>query len=147
MPVNPVETVVAEPELPQSTEQEIHKDITPLVADNELVEENTTVAAVTEDAEKIEEVETLNNVGAKTEDITTEVIVEEERVTEHVDEPYDFVMVQELASIKLRDITLADTTLYVADGDLYVHTVASDETLTKIARKYFGERRWKPYRS
>lgn len=58
---------------------------------------------------------------------------------------YEFVMVQELASTRLGNITLADTLLYVADGELALHTVAADETLTKIARKYFGDKKLWPY--
>ena len=73
---------------------------------------------------------------------TNAVVVEE---TSTIDEPYKFVMVEELALKKLKDITLDDTTLYVADGDLAVHTVALDETLTKIARAYYGDKKLWPY--
>ena len=62
-----------------------------------------------------------------------------------VEEPYEFVMTEELAAISLRDITLADTTLYISSGELTTHIVASDETLTKIALKYFGDKKLWPY--
>lgn len=62
-----------------------------------------------------------------------------------VEEPYEFVMTEELAAISLRDITLADTTLYLSSGELTTHIVAADETLTKIALKYFGDKKLWPY--
>ena len=65
--------------------------------------------------------------------------------TEEAEEAYVFVVVDELASIKLQDISPADTTLYVAKGDYCLHTVAPDETLTKIARKYYGDKKLWPY--
>ena len=58
---------------------------------------------------------------------------------------YEFVLVDELAAKDLKNITLADTTLYVAEGDLAVHKVAPDETLTRIAREYYGDKRLWPY--
>lgn len=61
------------------------------------------------------------------------------------EEPYEFVMTEELAAISLRDITLADTTLYISSGELTTHIVAADETLTKIALKYFGDKKLWPY--
>jgi nucleoid-associated protein YgaU len=60
-------------------------------------------------------------------------------------EEYTFVMVEELAAMPLKDITVADTLLYVADGELAEHIVAPDETLTKIARHYFGDKKLWPY--
>ena len=65
--------------------------------------------------------------------------------TEEAEEAYVFVVVDELASIKLQDISPADTTLYVAKGDYCLHTVAPDETLTKIARQYYGDKKLWPY--
>ena len=54
-------------------------------------------------------------------------------------------MVEELASMNLKDITLADTTHYFAEGELCKHTVAVNETLTKIARQYYGDKKLWPY--
>ena len=62
-----------------------------------------------------------------------------------VEEAYTFVLVDELAAINLKNITVADTTCYVADGNLAEHTVTSDETLTRIARQYYGDKRLWPY--
>ena len=75
-------------------------------------------------------------------EIITESVIEEKVVDE---EPYSFVMVEELASKRLKDITLADTTLYVAESEICMHKVAPDETLTKIARQYFGDKKLWPY--
>ena len=61
------------------------------------------------------------------------------------EELYTFVMVEELAATPLKNITLADTLLYVADGELAHHKVAANETLTKIARTYYGDKKLWPY--
>ena len=61
------------------------------------------------------------------------------------EEVYTFVMVDELAATPLKNITLADTLLYVADGELARHKVAANETLTKIARTYYGDKKLWPY--
>lgn len=64
---------------------------------------------------------------------------------EDAQDVYTFVMVEELAAIKVGDISPGDTLLYVAEGELARHIVAADETLVKIANKYFGDRRLWPY--
>ena len=66
-------------------------------------------------------------------------------VEEVADEIYVFELVDELASLNLKDITVADTLLYVADGEICQHTVAPDETLTKIAKHYFFDKKLWPY--
>ena len=60
-------------------------------------------------------------------------------------EEYVFTIVDELASTRLKDIGVADTTLYVAEGEYCQHIVAPDETLTKIAKLYFGDKKLWPY--
>lgn len=69
-----------------------------------------------------------------------QTVIEQEPADE-----YEFVMVDELAAKNLKYITPADTLLYVADGDLAVHKVAQDETLTRIAREYYGDKKLWPY--
>lgn len=61
------------------------------------------------------------------------------------DAAYSFIMLDELAVRSDRDITDADTTLYVAEGDIAVHVVAADERLAKIAYDYYGSRKLWPY--
>ena len=75
----------------------------------------------------------------------TEQPVESGLSVEEVQDVYTFVMVEELAAIKVKDISPGDTLLYVAEGELARHIVAADETLVKIANKYFGDRRLWPY--
>ena len=58
---------------------------------------------------------------------------------------YEFVVTEELAALNLKNITIADTTLYFADGQIAIHKVAGDETLTKVALKYFGDKKLWPY--
>ena len=80
--------------------------------------------------------------------ISETVIPAEEAVAAEdvvAEDTYTFIMVDELAAKNLKLITLADTALYVADGLLTQHTVAQDETLTKIARLYYGDKRLWPY--
>lgn len=120
------------------------------------IEETTTTATVVD--------ETPEQLPEPADDAVAEQPIAEEAVVEQpasdavVEQPstdaaeqtiaedkYEFVMVQELASTRLGNITLADTLLYVADGELALHTVAADETLTKIARKYFGDKKLWPY--
>ena len=60
-------------------------------------------------------------------------------------EEYVFTIVDKLASTRLKDIGVADTTLYVAEGEYCQHIVAPDETLTKIAKLYFGDKKLWPY--
>ena len=61
------------------------------------------------------------------------------------EEAYAFVLLEQLDAIDLRSISVADTTLYVAEGELARHIVAADETLTRIARQYYGDKRLWPY--
>ena len=58
---------------------------------------------------------------------------------------YSFILVDDLAARSDRDITDADTTLYVTEGDIAVHVVAEDERLAKIAYDYYGSRKLWPY--
>lgn len=69
-----------------------------------------------------------------------QTVIEQEPADE-----YEFVLLDELAAKNLKYITSADTLLYVADGDLAVHKVAQDETLTRIAREYYGDKKLWPY--
>lgn len=60
-------------------------------------------------------------------------------------EEYRFVATEELVSLDLANITLADTVMYVMDGKLAEHKVVSSETLTRIALKYYGDKKLWPY--
>ena len=61
------------------------------------------------------------------------------------EEKYTFVLLEAVNKLDLKNLTVADTTLYVAEGELARHTVAADETLTRIARQYYGDKRLWPY--
>ncbi|MBQ8337399.1 MAG: HU family DNA-binding protein [Bacteroidaceae bacterium] len=58
---------------------------------------------------------------------------------------YEFVMIEELSSLPLKDITLSDTHLYDIAGEWKQHKVAAGETLTKIALIYYGDKKLWPY--
>ena len=77
--------------------------------------------------------------------VEPEKTVAVENVAKNRDGKYSFVMVDELAARDLRSITVADTTLYVFDGDLARHTLAKKETLARIAYKYYGDKKLWPY--
>lgn len=68
-------------------------------------------------------------------------------IVEKIDtvEEYRFVMIEELANTPLSAITMRDTLLYRADGDITLHKVELDETLTKIALKYYNDKKLWPY--
>ena len=60
-------------------------------------------------------------------------------------EEYKFVMTEELASLDLKDITLADTVMYAIGGEHAEHKVVANETLTRIALQYYGDKKLWPY--
>lgn len=77
-------------------------------------------------------------------------VAEEEPVVVNVvekvkPEEYRFVATEELISLDLANVTLADTAMYVMDGKLAEHKVAASETLTRIALKYYGDKKLWPY--
>lgn len=58
---------------------------------------------------------------------------------------YEFIMLDALAAISDKEITDADTTLYIPVGELAVHVVAEDDRLAKISNDYYGSRKLWPY--
>ena len=105
---------------------------------------NELVAAESEVTANIDTIATTVD-DAVTATAGTEQPVESGLPAEDAQDVYTFVMVEELAAIKVGDISPGDTLLYVAEGELARHIVAADETLVKIANKYFGDRRLWPY--
>ena len=117
-----------------------------------VVDTNPNIDVVTENMDILETTDvsvSSDSIAAATVDAKSEpaeTAVENATANDEVaDEIYVFTVVEELASTKLKDISPADTTLYVAKGDYCLHTVAPDETLTKIARKYYGDKKLWPY--
>ena len=58
---------------------------------------------------------------------------------------YKFVITDELALLDLKNVTKADTTLYDMVDVWAEHKVVPGETLTRIALKYYGDKRLWPY--
>lgn len=58
---------------------------------------------------------------------------------------YTFELVDELANKRVGAVTAGDTLLYTANGSIEKHIVAENETLTRIALKYYGDKRLWPY--
>ena len=122
-----VETVVAVSETEPVENTPVATDSIAVVAcDTIAVEENPVDSTAVSDAAGMEQPEVAEPVAPE-------------------EELYIFVMVEELAATDLKNITLADTLLYVADGELTRHKVTANETLTKIARTYYGDKKLWPY--
>ncbi len=111
-------------------------DNTPKAADTVAVVDNEAIA-IEKDSDDSTTVADVNAAGIEQPEVAEPVAPE--------DEVYAFVMVEELAVRNLKDITPADTLLYVANGELARHIVAANETLTKIARHYYGDKKLWPY--
>lgn len=76
---------------------------------------------------------------------TATVAAEEPKVEEKADEPYAFVLVDELAAKSVAAVGVEDTLLYTASASIATHKVAENETLIRISLKYFGDKRLWPY--
>ena len=85
----------------------------------------------------------------KTVAATTKTVVEDalKVQNETVDDtkPQEFILIDELKQIPLSQITINDTLMYKSQGDMATHTVGADETLTKIALKYYNDKKLWPY--
>ena len=77
--------------------------------------------------------------------VSTEVSID--AVVAEASEPveYKFVITEELAALDLKNITVADTVLYETSGVWFEHEVVAYETLTRIALKYYGDKKLWPY--
>ena len=77
--------------------------------------------------------------------VSTEVSID--AVIAEASEPveYKFVITEELAALDLKNITVADTVLYETGGVWFEHEVVAYETLTRIALKYYGDKKLWPY--
>lgn len=93
--------------------------------------------------------ENVATVATKTVAATTKTVVEDtlKIQNETVDDtkPQEFILIDELKQIPLSQITLNDTLMYKSQGDMATHTVGVDETLTKIALKYYNDKKLWPY--
>ena len=134
-------TAVVEPDVPKqqlavATRGEVAKSTAAIV------EQQPELVSV------VEEVAEIDTIAAEVQPSAVEEKAEEPvpaTIEQPVSEEYTFVMVEELAAKNLKYITVADTLLYVADGELVEHKVAPDETLTRIARDYYGDKKLWPY--
>lgn len=101
-----------------------------------LHEEHNTV----EKANVVVEEKTPATVSAVVKDTVADEIV---ATTEN--EKTEFVLIDELKQIPLSKISLNDTVFYKSHGDMAIHKVGVDETLTKIALKYYNDKKLWPY--
>lgn len=77
---------------------------------------------------------------------SSEIVLQQE--IKDVAEPAEeeaFVLAPALAQRPLSSITQSDTTIYRMVGDIASHRVAPNETLTRIALKYYNDKRLWPY--
>ncbi len=88
-----------------------------------------------------------NEKKATTDTVQNNKIVEEVKQAVNV-EPIgneQFFITKELESLPLANITLKDTTMYECVGNIAIHKVGANETLTKISLKYFKDKKLWPY--
>ena len=57
----------------------------------------------------------------------------------------EFILVEQMNTLPLAQITIKDTTIYRTAGTMTQHRIGLDETLTKISLKYFNDKRLWPY--
>ena len=55
------------------------------------------------------------------------------------------IITETLAAKTIKDITMSDTTDYIIDGTLTIHSLKSGETIIQLARMYYGDKRLWPY--
>lgn len=73
------------------------------------------------------------------------VTLKKNNVIDENKEDKPFVLLEELKQTSLATITIGDTLLYKSVGNVAVHKVAIDETLTKISLKYYNDKKLWPY--
>ncbi len=76
---------------------------------------------------------------------SSDTVNNQQQVIEDEPESYKFKLIDQLAQQPLSVITLKDTLLYSADGQITTHRVGADETLTKISHIYYNDKRLWPY--
>lgn len=110
------------------------------------------LAAVSESAIEPAMVETLSVEEIDEEQLiisatdSSEIVLQQE--VKDVAEPAEeeaFVLAPALAQRPLSSITQSDTTIYRMVGDIASHRVSANETLTRIALKYYNDKRLWPY--
>lgn len=96
----------------------------------------------------VEKKQTVTNEKKVTADtIQNNKTVEEVKTTVKVEPTGNeqFFITKELESLPLANITLKDTTMYECVGNIAIHKVGANETLTKISLKYFKDKKLWPY--
>ncbi len=89
--------------------------------------------------------DTAENTVTPVDTVATTVPDDSVKVMPEPEEEYRFVMCDELAARSVKSITIADTLLYEPAGDLAIHTVENGDRLTRIAVKYYGDKKLWPY--
>lgn len=89
--------------------------------------------------------DTAENTVTPVDTVATTVPDDSVKVMPEPEEEYRFVMRDELAARSVKSITIADTLLYEPAGDLAMHIVENGDRLTRIAVKYYGDKRLWPY--
>ena len=101
------------------------------------------VAVVTPEkpAEKVEENVTV----ATTDTTSTPVVSDTASIANAAEDAGKIVIIEALENRPLSQITVKDTTEYVASGVMTEHVVALEETLIKISLKHYGDKKLWPY--
>ncbi|MBR5475968.1 MAG: HU family DNA-binding protein [Bacteroidaceae bacterium] len=120
-----------------------------LKRDNLIIQKS--LAAINEPAKEAVKEEIIPQYTVVEESVAIDTIqtVEPEEIVEQKAEKQPsediFVILPELTTRPLSSITESDTTLYKIVGEIATHRVASNETLTRIALKYYNDKRFWPY--
>ena len=120
---------------------------TPIVETEEVVKENVAVVAEQmTDAVTGATVDATSGATPQDKELAANEASIDAIVTE-TSEPaeYNFVITKELAALDLKNITVADTVLYDMADVWAEHKVVAHETLTRIALKYYGDKKLWPY--
>lgn len=132
----------------QVTVNETVKIISPTESVRIVTIDSTTINLISEDIVTVStiKVDTIKANVLQSDSLESKENNVKPRVDKNIEpEEYKFVITKELALLDLKNITSADTTLYDIVGVWAEHKVSAHETLTRIALKYYGDKKLWPY--
>jgi nucleoid DNA-binding protein len=130
-------------------DDDTNKNVTDMAAQStQIVVADKSNPTVSESKEKQKVVETISKLKSETK---SEVIPEPNLTAinngsiKNEGKPYILQLTEADKAKNLKDITVADTTEYIIDGTLVTHELQKDETIIRLALKYYGDKRLWPY--
>lgn len=130
-------------------DDDTNKNVTDMAAQStQIVVTDKSNPAVSESKEEQKVTETISKLKSETK---SEVIPEPNLTAinnvsiKNEGKPYILQLTEADKAKNLKDITVADTTEYIIDGTLVTHELQKDETIIRLALKYYGDKRLWPY--